>query len=70
MCDCDGVRQHAREGRVVRDGVHVLLNDGLDRRIATPYKATEYVFRELDRQLRRIPRLDAAGDGDPASISR
>ncbi len=53
-----------------RDGVHVLLNDGLDRRIATPYKATEYVFRELDRQLRRIPRLDAAGDGDPASISR
>jgi hypothetical protein len=43
-----------------RDGVHVLLNDGLDRRIATPYKATEYVFRELDRQLGRIPRLDAA----------
>jgi len=42
-----------------RDGVHVLLNDGLDRRIATPYKATEYVFRELDRQLGRIPRLDA-----------
>jgi hypothetical protein len=41
-----------------RDGVHVLLNDGLDRRIATPYKATEYVFRELDRQLRRIPPLD------------
>jgi hypothetical protein len=41
-----------------RDGVHVLLNDGLDRRISTPYKATEYVFRELDRQLSRIPRLD------------
>lgn len=53
-----------------RDGVHVLLNDGLDRRIETPYKATEYVFRELDRQLRRIPRLDASGDGDPAPISR
>lgn len=42
-----------------RDGVHVLLNDDLDRRITTPYRATEYVFRELDRQLRRIPRLDA-----------
>ncbi|MDB5656787.1 MAG: hypothetical protein JWQ94_4400 [Tardiphaga sp.] len=42
-----------------RDGVHVLLNDGLDRRITAPYKATEYVFRELDRQLSRIPRLDA-----------
>lgn len=44
-----------------RDGVHVLLNDGLDRRIETPYKATEYVFRELDRQLRRLPRLAAGG---------
>jgi hypothetical protein len=44
-----------------RDGVHVLLNDDLDRRIATPYKATEYVFRELDRQLRRIPELDQEG---------
>jgi hypothetical protein len=41
-----------------RDGVHVLLNDGLDRRITTPYRATEYVFRELDRQLQRVPRLD------------
>jgi hypothetical protein len=53
-----------------RDGVHVLLNDGLDRRITTPYKATEYVFRELDRQLRRVPRLDAADDPDIAPISR
>ena len=43
-----------------RDGVHVLLNDGLDRRITTPYRATEYVFRELDRQLRRVPRLAVA----------
>ncbi|UZE47134.1 hypothetical protein ONR75_19305 [Rhodopseudomonas sp. P2A-2r] len=49
-----------------RDGVHVLLNDGLDRRISTPYKATEYVFRELDRQLRRIPRLD---ESEPTAIS-
>ncbi len=40
-----------------RDGVHVLLNDGLDRRITTPYRATEYVFRELDRQLQQIPPL-------------
>jgi hypothetical protein len=47
-----------------RDGVHVLLNDGLDRRIATPYKATEYVFRELDRQLGRLPRVEAAGVDD------
>ncbi len=38
-----------------RDGIHVLLNDGLDRRITTPYRATEYVFRELDRQLKQIP---------------
>ena len=42
-----------------RDGVHVLLNDGLDRRITTPYRATEYEFRELDRQLQRVPRLDS-----------
>ncbi len=41
-----------------RDGVHVNLNDGSDRRITTPYKATEYVFRELDRQLRHIPWLE------------
>ncbi len=41
-----------------RDGVHIGLNDGLDRRINTPYRATEYVFRELDRQLSRLPRLD------------
>lgn len=52
-----------------RDGVHVLLNDGLDRRITTSYKATEYVFRELDRQLRRIPVVDLAKDDDPAPIS-
>ena len=51
-----------------RDGIHVLLNDGSDRRIVTSYKATEYVFRELDRQLRRIPRLDLTKDGDPTSI--
>ena len=53
-----------------RDGVHVLLNDGLDRRIATSYSATEYLFRELDRQLRRIPRLDVTNDGDPTPIAR
>ncbi len=27
--------------------MHVQLNDGLDRRITTSYKATEYMFREL-----------------------
>ncbi len=42
-----------------RDGVHIGLNDGLDRRIKTPYRATEYVFRELDRQLLRIAPLDS-----------
>lgn len=42
-----------------RDGVHVLLNDGLDRRITTPYRATEYEFRELDRQLRELPNVEA-----------
>jgi hypothetical protein len=50
-----------------RDGVHVLLNDGLDRRITTSYKATEYVFRELDRQLRNLPQIEAVEDG-PASV--
>jgi hypothetical protein len=53
-----------------RDGVHVLLNDGLDRRIVTPYKATEYVFRELDRQLRQLPRLNVTENGEPVAISR
>ena len=43
-----------------RDGVHVLLNDGLDRRITTPVRATEYEFRELDRQLKRIPPIATA----------
>jgi hypothetical protein len=38
-----------------RDGVHVLFNDNLDRRITTPYRATEYLFRELDRQLKALP---------------
>lgn len=51
-----------------RDGVHVLLNDGLDRRITTSYKATEYVFRELDRQLRNLPRIEPVEDS-PASVS-
>lgn len=40
-----------------RDGVHVSFNDGLDRRINTRSRATEYVYRELDRQLRRLPWL-------------
>lgn len=47
-----------------RDGVHVSLNDNTDRRITTPYKATEYVFRELDRQLRHMPRLDVTKAGE------
>ena len=43
-----------------RDGVHVLLNDHLDRRIKTPYRASEYLFRELDRQLKALPPLTEA----------
>ena len=53
-----------------RDGIHVQLNDGSDRRIETSYKATEYVFRELDRQLRRIRRLEVTKDDGPTPISR
>ena len=34
-----------------RDGVHMSLNDHLDRRVRTPFRATEFLFRELDRQL-------------------
>ena len=51
-----------------RDGVHVLLNDGLDRRITTSYNATEYVFRELDRQLRNLPQIERVEVG-PDSVS-
>ena len=34
-----------------RDGVHVALNDGLDSRFTKPFRATEFLYRELDRQL-------------------
>ena len=34
-----------------RDGVHMALNDGLDRRISAPVRASEYLYREIDRQL-------------------
>lgn len=34
-----------------RDGVHMALNDRLDRRITGPTRASEYIYRELDRQL-------------------
>ena len=40
-----------------RDGVHVSFNDGLDRRVTETSRATEYVYRELDRQLRGLPRI-------------
>jgi hypothetical protein len=53
-----------------RDGVHISLNDGLDRRITTPWHATEYLFRELDRQLRRIGPRDLSGNSPAAPISR
>ncbi len=35
-----------------RDGVHLTLNDGLDRRITSPVRASELIYREIDRQLR------------------
>ncbi len=34
-----------------RDGVHLALNDHLDRRITAPVRASEYIYREIDRQL-------------------
>ena len=43
-----------------RDGVHVSFNDGLDRRVTENSRATEYVYRELDRQLRELPSETAA----------
>ncbi|MGE3263300.1 MAG: hypothetical protein AB7K68_16085 [Bacteriovoracia bacterium] len=47
-----------------RDGVHITLNDNLDRRITTPYRATEFMFRELDRQLKGL----SPAIGSPASL--
>ncbi len=35
-----------------RDGVHMAINDRLDRRIISPIRASEYIYREIDRQLR------------------
>ena len=43
-----------------RDGVHVSFNDHLDRRVTEESRATEYVYRELDRQLRELPLEGAA----------
>ncbi len=34
-----------------RDGVHMSINDGIDSRIQTPIRASEYFFHEADRQL-------------------
>jgi hypothetical protein len=34
------------------DGIHVRLNDFIDSRIKTPTISTEYLYRELDRQLK------------------
>lgn len=35
-----------------RDGIHVRLNDFLDSRVKTPAISSEYLYRELDRQLK------------------
>jgi hypothetical protein len=34
-----------------RDAVHVARNDDIDRRLTSPERVSEYVYRELDRQL-------------------
>jgi hypothetical protein len=34
-----------------RDGVHISLNDGIDKRINAAIKVTEYLYSELERQL-------------------
>jgi hypothetical protein len=34
-----------------RDGIHMSFNDRLDRRISAPVRASEYIYREIDRQL-------------------
>ena len=34
-----------------RDGIHMAINDRLDRRITAPARASEYSYREIDRQL-------------------
>lgn len=35
-----------------RDAVHMAFNDGIDRRIPYPMRATEFVYREAARQLK------------------
>ncbi len=49
-----------------RDGVHVSFNDHLDRRVLEESRATEYVYRELDRQLKGLPFVGEAA-GSPAA---
>ncbi len=53
-----------------RDGVHMTINDRLDRRITSPVRASEYIYREIDRQLRLAPDHWGAGlrsHSDPAT---
>ena len=50
-----------------RDGVHVSFNDGLDRRVTENSRATEYVYRELDRQLRELPSETQAATSTPVT---
>jgi len=52
-----------------RDAVHVALNDGLDRRFTEPVRASEFLYRELDRQLRGAPGYWNARGGDRPAIS-
>ncbi len=37
-----------------RDGVHMSFNDHLDRRVQSPMRVTEFVYREADRQLKLL----------------
>ena len=52
-----------------RDAVHIALNDGLDRRFSGPARPTEFVLRELDRQLRYAPTYWSGPRSSPPAFS-
>ena len=52
-----------------RDGVHMTINDRLDRRITSPIRASEYIYREIDRQLQLSPDHWKAGNDATALVN-
>lgn len=53
-----------------RDAVHIALNDGLDRRFTAPVRYSDFIVREIDRQLTgavaywsELDRTATIGDG-------